>query len=101
MFSKCQYLRSIDLSNLEMRNSRYNNYAGMFNNCTRLETLDISSIDFLGSTSASSMFTNCGINTQTGITTVYVKDTTNQNWVLTANNGHPSTWSTSNVIIKQ
>ena len=74
----------------------------MFSGCTMLRTLDISNLDFTNITSNfSGMFTNCGTGTTTRLTTVYVKDADAQNWVLTQSNGHPTTWSTANVIIKQ
>lgn len=99
LFSNCTYLRSVDLSNLTMRTYGLN-IGGMFYNCTHLEEIDLSSFDFSRASSYSSLFANCGTETSTGLTKVYVKDADAQNWVLTQNNGHPSTWSTANVIIK-
>lgn len=102
MFANCSYLRSVDLSNLTMRTGYYNlNFGAMFRNCTHLETLDISSLDFGTSTSYSEMFANCGTQTATGLTKVYVKDAAAQQWILNLpTTARPNTWSTSNVIIK-
>ena len=99
LFSGCTYLRSVDLSNLTMRTYGLI-IGGMFNNCTHLEEIDLSSFDFSRATSYSNLFTNCGTETSTGLTKVYVKDADAQNWVLTQNNGHPTSWTTANVVIK-
>jgi hypothetical protein len=80
----------------------------MFQNCNTTAVIDISTLDTTTIGSYSSMFNNCGIYCKQsdgayadGIPYIYVKDADAQNWVLTASNGHPSTWSTNNVVIKQ
>ena len=102
MFANCTYLRSVNLSNLTMRTGYYSlNFGAMFRNCTHLETIDISSIDFGTSTAYSEMFANCGTQTTTGLTKVYVKDATAQQWILNLpTSARPSTWTTDNVVIK-
>ena len=72
----------------------------LFNNCYSLKEIDFTNCDLTKVTSSSNMFTSCGSKLPTGILTkVYVKDEASQNWVLTASNNHPSTWTTDNVII--
>lgn len=100
LFSGCTYLRSVDLSNLTMRTYGLN-IGGMFYNCTHLEEIDLSSFDFSRASSYSNIFTNCGTQTTTGLTKVYVKDQAAQNWVLNlSSSDKPSSWSTANVVIK-
>lgn len=79
----------------------------MFAYSENLAIIDISKATFSNVTNFSSMFSSCGTQClqsdgayADGIPYIYVKDATEQNWVLTANNGHPSTWSTNNVVIK-
>lgn len=102
MFNGCFNWRTevdLDLSSFTLDKARW--IGSMFSGCTMLRTLDISNMDFSNITSNFGyMFTNCGTGTSTRLTKVYVKDANAQNWVLTANNGHPSTWSTANVVIK-
>lgn len=95
----------LDLSNFntsKVKDMRY-----MFGGFRSLAILDISNFTFDSVTSFSGMFSKCGASSKQtdgayadGIPYVYVKDATAQNWVLTANNGHPNTWTTDNVIIK-
>lgn len=98
-------IRILDCSSFDI--GKVTNMNSMFNGLFQLAQLDISSFYFTNVTRFSSMFTNCGnYSKQTegayadGIPYVYVKDADAQNWVLTANNGHPNTWTTDNVIIK-
>lgn len=98
-------IRHLDLSNFNT--SRVTNMRDMFNGLYQLASLDISNFDFSGVTTFYSMFSSCGTYSKQsdgayadGIPYVYVKDATAQNWVLTASNGHPNTWTTDNVIIK-
>ena len=99
MFYGCSALTSLNLSNFDT--SKVTNMSSMFHNCSKLTSLDLSSFDFAKVTSFTNMFTNCGTSTSTGLTTVYVKDETAQNWILTKSNGRPSTWTTENVVIKE
>lgn len=98
-------IRNLDCSSFNVEN--VTNMAGMFNGLYQLAILDISSFDFSGVINYGSMFTSCGTYSKQadgayadGIPYVYVKNATAQNWVLTENNGHPNTWSTNNVVIK-
>ena len=75
------------------------NAGEMFSTCFYLEEIDMSNFDFSHLTYYSNMFSSCGRYIQSP-TKIYVKDATAQNWVLTANNGHPHNWTTDNVIIK-
>lgn len=95
----------LDLSSFNTE--KVTNMAYMFWYTTTLGVLDISSFDFSNVTNYTNMFNNCGVQTSTslggygaGIPYVYVKDEAAQNWVLTAANAHPTSWSTANVIIK-
>lgn len=98
-------IRNLDCSSFNV--GKVTNMRSMFSGLFQLAKLDISSFDFSGVTTFSGMFSNCGNYSKQangayadGIPYVYVKDATAQNWVLTANNGHPNTWTTNNVIIK-
>ncbi len=98
MFTDCKNLTSLNLSNFET--PLVTNMSGLFLSCSKLETLDISNFDFSSVTSYASIFRLCGTSTATGLTKVYVKDETAQNWILNlGTNGRPSTWTTDNVII--
>lgn len=98
-------IRHLDLSNFNT--SKVTNMRDMFNGLYQLATLDISNFDFSRVTTFYNVFSNCGTYSKQvdgayadGIPYVYVKDATAQNWVLTESNGHPSTWTTNNVVIK-
>lgn len=98
-------IRNLDCSSFDI--GKVTNTKDMFRGLYQLAVLDISSFDFSGVTTFDRMFMSCGTNSlqsdgayADGIPYVYVKDATAQNWVLTADNGHPNTWSTNNVIIK-
>lgn len=98
MFIGCESITNLDLSTFTAE--KVKNTDQMFQNCYKLEELDLSNFDLTTNiTSFSSMFQNCGTQTTSGLTMVYVKDTDSQNWVLTKANGRPSTWSTANVIV--
>ena len=106
MFYSCPNLTKLDCSSFTIKT---NTNVGYFvRSTTKLAVLDISKMDFANFTGTkSNMFTSCGSNClqsdgayANGIPYIYVKDATAQNWVLTETNGHPSTWSTNNVIIK-
>lgn len=98
-------IRNLDCSSFNVQ--KVTDMAGTFQGLYQLAKLDISSFDFSGVTTFNNMFANCGTYSKQvdgayadGIPYVYVKDAAAQNWVLTASNGHPNTWSTNNVIIK-
>lgn len=106
MFRDCSNLRQLDLSKFVLSNGVRADY--MFRASKKLAILDISSFDANKISSTNTMFYDCGVQClqsdgayANGIPYVYVKDATTQNWVLTADNGRPSTWTTDNVIIKQ
>ena len=95
----------LDLSSFNT--SKATNMATMFRGYRSMAILDISNFTFDNVTEFSGMFNTCGISSKQtdgayadGIPYVYVKDADAQNWILTANNGHPTTWTTDNVIIK-
>jgi len=97
--------KHLDLSSFNT--SKVTTMASMFQDTSYLATLDISSFDLSSLTSFSNMFLRCGAYCKQAdgayaekIPYVYVKDATMQNWVLTASNGHPNTWTTDNVVIK-
>ena len=98
-------LHTLDLSSFDT--TEVTDMSSMFNLLRNLAVLDISNFDFSSVTNFAYMFKNCGDwSLQSngaydyGIPYVYVKDAAAQTWVLTQSNGHPSSWSTDNVIIK-
>lgn len=102
------YVRNLDCSSFTLEKLKNTN--SMFYGLYQLAILDISGFDFGNNnlTNFTSMFSICGSYSKQvdgayadGIPYVYVKDQASQNWVLTANNGHPNTWTTDNVIVKQ
>ena len=104
MFYYCYEIKNLDLSTWET--TAISDIRNMFANANYLSILDISKATFSRTNQFSNAF-NCGTQCKQewgayadGIPYVYVKDATEQNWILTANNGHPSTWSTNNVVIK-
>ena len=100
MFSNCQKISKIDLSNLAPQ--RRIAAANLFNNCKKVEEIYIDKWDLANYSpnNPAGMFYGCGSSLTDGaVTKVYVKDADTQNWVLTASNSHPSTWTTDNVII--
>ena len=96
MFYNCAKLTSLNLANFNTNN--VTNFDFMFAYCRQLATIDISSMNTPTKQGAMT-FNRCGANLETP-TIVYVKDETMQQWVLSTT-GVPSTWSTSNVIIKE
>lgn len=98
-------LKKIIVPNMEVaENTRT---LSMFYASYNVNVLDISGIDVTKLSNFTNMFYDCGWNATVNdggyanhIPYVYVKDETAQNWVLTAANGHPTTWSTNNVLIK-
>lgn len=105
-FAYVRKTKTIDISSWKTTSATRT--TSMFAFTEQLAILDISSATFSNiSINFSTMFTNCGTQClqsdgayADGIPYIYVKDATEQNWVLTASNGHPSTWTTNNVIIK-
>lgn len=103
MFYGCSYLKSINLSNI----TKVKKIDTAFRDCYRLETLDISKLDFSNidtsqSYNYNSAFSNCGSSLANGeLTKVYVKDAEAQQWILNLpTTSRPASWSTANVIIK-
>lgn len=104
MFNLCNF-KKIKLTNFKLSNNAQ--MGGMFHSAYEINVLDLSDTDFSNADFVTNMFYDCGYNATvenggyaTHIPYVYVKDETAQNWVLTASNGHPSNWSTNNVLIK-
>lgn len=96
MFYNCYGLKKVAFENF----NKVTNAADCFYNCYVLEEIDLSDADLDKITGFGTMFGQCGSKLPSGqLTKVYVKDADAQNWVLTKSNGHPSTWSTANVII--
>lgn len=101
----------IDISTLGSK-QRLTSARGLFNNCSKVAIIDVSGLEFTkisNSTGKWEIFSNCGISClqsdgayADGIPYIYVKNATEQNWVLTNSmNDHPSSWSTNNVLVKQ
>lgn len=99
MFESCLKLKKIDMSNFK---SNVGNFQRVFFNCYNLEVIDISKLDLTTATSYSNCFYNVGSQLPSGTyTTVYVKDTASQNWILNlSGSDRPSGWTTANVIVK-
>lgn len=93
MFRSCYSLIELDLSTFTTE--ALTNTSSMFRGCSKLKKLDISKMDFSNVTTFTQMFSSLPADCQ-----IIVKDATAQNWVLTANNGHYTNWTTDNVIIK-
>lgn len=108
MFNSSMALKKIDASSFVVKDNATIYGNSMFYYTLKLAIIDISKFEFSKLAAYSQMFSICGTNClqsdgayADGIPFIYVKDETEQNWVLTANNGHPSSWSTANVVIKQ
>lgn len=100
-----QKVTHLDLSSFNTSN--VTNMSYMFRGYKSMTILDISNFTFDNVTEFSGMFADCGVSSKqtdgayaNGIPYVYVKDADAQNWVLTQSNGHPTTWTTDNVVIK-
>ena len=105
MFYNCSNVLKIDLSKNTF--GTITNVSSTFNACNKVCVVDISTLDLTNVSSYSNVFSSCGNNSTAkngayanGIPYVYVKNTAMQNWVLNTS-GCPSTWSTSNVLVKQ
>ena len=76
--------------------SKVTNMSCMFYGAEKIRTLDLSSFDFSNVVKTENMFTNCY-----AFITIYVKDEASQNFILNLpSSSRPSSWDTSNVIIK-
>lgn len=85
---------TLDLTSFDT--SKVTNMSWMFYGASSIRTLDLSSFDFSKVVKSENMFTNCY-----GSLTIYVKDEASQNFILNLpTSSRPSSWSTSNVIIK-
>ena len=103
LFRNCTNLKSVNLCNFDFSVYGNKEFQNAFSGCTNLEVIDLSSLDLTTINFNNGIFYNCGINTSTGLTTVYVKNEVCQQWVLDLSAGdgkRPSTWTTDNVIIK-
>lgn len=108
MFAGSSMLKKINMSSFTINSSSSSVSAiQMFNYTPKLAVIDASQFEFSKLMASSQMFTDCGTNClqsdgayADGIPYIYVKNVTEQNWVLTESNGHPSTWTTDNVVIK-
>lgn len=104
MFMNCKNLKKLDISNFDI--DGYVDASNMFNNAKNLAVIDASRFSFNKISYKSYMFTGCGTTCSQedgayadGIPYVYVKNATQQQWVLNQGNP-PSRWSTNNVVIK-
>ena len=98
MFQDCSKLTALDLSNFDTIN--VTNMYSIFKNCSSLLVLNIGLFELSDSntvlSSRTGMFDSVSDSCQ-----VYVKNADAQSWILTDTwNRHPSSWSTSNVIVK-
>lgn len=124
MFESCSSLEEIDLSNFNTNN--VTTLTRMFSDCTKLKKVNISNFNVSNVTQTVRMFESCSSleeidisnwNLETikdnevdieymfrGIPTnsiIRVKDNIAQEWILRESNNHPSSWNTSNVIVKE
>lgn len=104
-FYNCNYVTKIDLSGITF--GTVTNASALFGNCSKVAVIDISTLDLTGATNYAGIFSSCGNSCATKdgayaakIPYVYVKNTAMQTWVL-ENPTCPSTWTTSNVIVKE
>lgn len=105
MFYNCSNVTKIDLSKNTF--GTITTVSSMFNTCRKVAIIDISTLDLTNVANSSSMFSSCGNNCATKdgayaskIPYVYVKNSAMQTWVLN-HSSCPSTWTTSNVLVKQ
>lgn len=106
-FSQCYSLKKLNLSNTDI--AYRPDVTSLFQYSRSIAVLDVSNWDFhnMPTWGTASMFSNCGTSClqsdgayADGIPYIYVKDEYAQNWILTQSNGHPSTWTTDNVVVK-
>lgn len=105
MFYNCANVTKIDLSKNTF--GTITNVSNMFYGCSKLAVLDISTLDLTNVNISTSIFYNTGSSClvkdgayASKIPYVYVKNSTMQTWVLN-HSSCPSSWSTSNVLVKQ
>lgn len=105
MFYNCSNVTKIDLSKNTF--GTITTVSSMFNACNKVAVIDISTLDLTNVANSSSLFSSCGNSCATKdgayaskIPYVYVKNTAMQTWVL-SHSSCPSTWTTSNVLVKQ
>ena len=104
MFQMCKFKKVL------MPTLQFNEKAqigSMFHSAYEINVLDISGADFTKATWYSNLFVDCGWNATPengGYANhkpyVYVKDETNQSWIITEANKCSLGWSTKNVLIK-
>ncbi|MBO5043682.1 MAG: BspA family leucine-rich repeat surface protein [Alistipes sp.] len=75
MFSGCEALTALDVSNFDTSN--VTNMYGMFNKCRALKTLDLSNFDTSNVTTMGSMFQYCGVLTSVDISSFNTANVTN------------------------
>ena len=90
-----EFINLLEIENLNyLDTSKVTDMSNMFAGCSTLTSLDISNFDISKVAMIQDMLLNISSNT-----IVKVKDIDMQNWVLTSDNGRPSSWSTENVLI--
>ena len=75
MFSGCEALTALDVSNFDTSN--VTKMSSMFNKCRALKTLDLSNFDTSNVTSMGSMFQYCGVLTSVDISSFNTANVTN------------------------
>ncbi|MBO5332175.1 MAG: BspA family leucine-rich repeat surface protein [Alistipes sp.] len=75
MFSGCEVLTALDVSNFDTSN--VTNMYGMFNKCRALKALDLSNFDTSNVTTMGSMFQYCGVLTSVDISSFNTANVTN------------------------
>ena len=105
LFMNCNNATNIDIHNFDLGN--YVDGGNMFNNTKKLAVLDASSLSFNKISYKNSIFVGCGTQClqsdgayADGIPYIYVKDTTQQQWILNLGSNIPSSWSENNVVVK-
>lgn len=105
MFYNCSNVTKIDLSKNTF--GTITNVSYMFYGCNKLAVLDISTLDLTNVNISSSMLYNTGSSClvkdgayASKIPYVYVKNSAMQTWILN-NSSCPSSWTTSNVLVKE
>ena len=99
MFSNCQSLTNLDLSNFNTSN--VTNMYHMFGNCSSLTTLDVSSFDTSNVTNMGYMFYNCSSLTNLNLSNFNTSNVTNMGYMFSScselANLDVSSFDTSNV----
>ena len=80
MFQSCSKLTSLDLSSFDTSN--VTNMSGMFDNCSSLTSLDLSNLNTSNVTNMFNMFQNCSSLTSLDLSNLNTSNVTNNSWMF-------------------